>query len=83
MATAKLSGDKLKRQNLLVLLSEYTRHYNNILTALDDYTTDKDLKKQVIRQLDGAYTIIRKAHKKSIEQKCQIHEHCNCNEWHN
>lgn len=69
MATAKLTGDKLQRRSLLKLLSEYSYNYNHILRALDDYATDQELKKQVIRQLDGAFTIIRKAHKKSIERQ--------------
>lgn len=66
MTTAKLSGDKLKRQNLLAIYQGYLIYYNELEQVFKDLTTNKIFTAKVFRQLDSAREIIRREYEKSI-----------------
>ena len=69
MATAKLSGDKLKQLALRELGNRFMDIYFDAMKLLADNNADDKMIKQIRRQLDGVNTIIRKEYKKSIERQ--------------
>lgn len=85
MPTNRLTSDKLRQQLIKTLYDEFWKLYATFTILLDESTPNEALKAQIKRQMDSIEAIIRKEYKKSIEQKCQIHEHCDgsCEEWHN